>query len=232
MTTGKQFVFLLLCSVLPLSASLLSVLSSVTEPAGSLTPVSDSQSVTGTFTVLATGRTGTAYWLPDLELNGSGNESDGRDLEIGGTVTSTWPFSINVGDSAPGGAGNQSPFFTCEAWDCEVPFTYGVEQQFTITLTASSIIDPNSIAPQPQWPQTVTTSGYFNGVLNFSSCPNQLCLIVPPTYLLEQLTAESSDPSPTSVPEPDSWINVTTALVLICMWRTHSCVPCAHSCAH
>jgi hypothetical protein len=219
MTTVKQFVFLLLCSALPLSASLLSVSSSVTEPAGSLTPVSDSESVTSTFTFLATGGTGSAYWLPDLELNGSGNESDGRDLEIGGTVTSTWPFSTDVGDSAPGGSGNQSPFFACEAWDCEIPFTYGVEQTFTITLTASSVIEPNPGAPLYPWDQTVMTSGYFNGVLNFSSCPEQLCLIIPPTYDLEQLSSESSDPSPTSVPEPDTWINVTSALVLICFSR-------------
>jgi hypothetical protein len=177
---------------------------------------------TGTFTFLATGGTGSAYWLPDLELNGLTNESNNLDLQDGGFVTSTWPFFIDVGDPY-GWASPQDPgFFYCEPQNCEIPFTYGVEQTFTVTLTASSIIIPNPIAPQLPWAQGVTTSAEFNGVMTFSSCPDQLCIIVPPTYSLEQVTAESSDPPsdpPTPVPEPGSWINVASATMLIWFLR-------------
>jgi hypothetical protein len=198
MAYAKRAFATFLFLVLPLSASLLSVSSSVTLQPGSLTPVSNSESVTGTFTLLVTGGTGSAYWLPALELNGSTNESNGLDTEIGGYATSTWPYFIDVGDPHGSATNQDYPFFSCDPEHCEVPFTFGVEQQFTITMTASSIIDP--LAPQ-LGEQTVTTTGEFGGVVSWSSCPNQLCAIPVPTYDLEQVSPE--DP-PNPIPEGSS----------------------------
>ena len=201
MAYAKRAAAMFLFLVLPLRASLLAVSSSVTLQPGSLGPVSNSESVTGTFALLVTGGTGSAYWLPDLELDGSTNESDGIDTEIGGFVTSTWPYFIDVGDPYGFATIGDYPFFTCDPEHCEVPFTFGVEQQFTITLTASSIIDPNPLAPQPSQPETLTTSGEFGGVVSWSSCPNQLCAIPVPTYDLEQVFTEDT---PIPIPEGSS----------------------------
>jgi len=170
-----RIALLVLSLCIPLSATLLQVSVSVTEPTGDFTPQFDSNSVTADFTLLVTGGFGTAYWTPILELDGSTNQSNGLDSEIGGYATSTFPRFLDVGDPTGPAEGNSQQTFVCNPENCAIPFTFGVEENFQITLGASAEIQPNSHAPQPNWPVTVTTSAEFDGVLTFSSCPDQFC---------------------------------------------------------
>lgn len=185
----------LLVFAYPLSATpLLEVSASVTQPAGSLEMVSDSHSVTAEFTMLVTGGTGSGYWTPAIQLFGVTNESGGIDQLAGGYASMSWPYSLTVGD--PTFYAESSPSFYCNPEFCGVPFTFGVEQQFTLTLSASAVIEPSRNAPQPAWDQSVSTSAEFDGVLGFSSCPDRYCPI--------EASFTLTDPPLISAPEPGS----------------------------
>jgi len=197
------------------AAALLEVSATVTEPAGDFETQQQTSSVTGNFTLLVTGGTGSAYWVPNLMLQGGTNESNGAYWQIGGNVSTDWPLSKIVGDPrGPANNGLSAPSFFCTPWSCSVPFTFGVPENFTLTLTATAIIAPNPSAPQPSWPVTVTTSGFFDDqVTAWSSCPNELCAIPWPTYTLTDLVA---------APVPEPRLLVTIGVIsLLCglMWK-------------
>lgn len=198
----------LLLFTYPLSAALLEVSATVTQPAGSLQMVSDSHSVTGEYTMLVTGGTGGGWWTPEISLSGSTNQSGGLEILGGGYASMTWPFSLTVGD--PTSYAESSPWFSCSPETCAVPFTFGVEQEFTITLSASAVIEPNRNAPQWNWDQSVTTSAEFDGVLGFSSCQYSWCPM--------EASFTLTDP-PISAPEPGSFSCLGISLLTIVLFK-------------
>jgi hypothetical protein len=149
-----------------LKASLLSVEATATLPPGNPGPVTDSQTVTATFSVLITGGTGDAWFTPEISLNGVYNPIGQAIGAVGVVASTTWPFYHQVGDPlglASTDTGHVSCGFTIST-SCAVPFTFGVPEDFTITLAANVIIAPGPTVPPGLYQSTVIASASFDGI--------------------------------------------------------------------
>jgi hypothetical protein len=197
--TAALFVGAITClTCLPVYSALLSVGATATLPAGSTALVTDFESITKTFSLVVTGGTGSGFATADLSPSGTTNENGPLFVFLNGVASTTWPTFMGRGN-LEGDAGNVSPSFDCGTNDpnCTVPFTLGVPQVFSMTLTASVKIQANPLAPTI-YDTTAHTNAEFDGLLAFRTCPYESCepfSLLSVDYSLSEITVPESSPA-------------------------------------
>ncbi len=197
--TAALFVGAITClTCLPVYSALLSVSATATLPAGSTALVTDFESITKTLSLVVTGGTGSGFATADLTLNGTTNEGGPLFIFLNGIASTTWPTFMARGN-LEGDAGDINPLFSCTPNnpDCTIPFTFGVPQVFSMTLTASVKIQANPLAPTI-YDTTAHTNAEFDGLFGFRTCPYESCgpfSLLSVDYSLSEITVPESSPA-------------------------------------